>query len=67
MEKLSKMSMEDLQEWLIDKQIPMEVAESFEGGYTLWHGMVKGEFQVIFGSLGRGQSQNGHGRVRKRL
>jgi hypothetical protein len=29
MEKLSKMN---LQEWLMDKEMPMEVAESFEGG-----------------------------------
>ena len=39
MEKLLKMSIE---EWLIDKQIPMEVAESFEGGYT------KGSYSILF-------------------
>ena len=32
MEKLSKMTLQDLQEWLLDKEMPMEVAESFEGG-----------------------------------
>ena len=32
MEKLSKMTLEDLQEWLLDKEMPMEVTESFEGG-----------------------------------
>ena len=32
MEKLSKMTLVDLQEWLLDKEMPMEVTESFEGG-----------------------------------
>ena len=32
MEKPSKMTLEGLQEWLLSKEMPMEVTESFEGG-----------------------------------